>query len=184
MGDAVYEVSSVHLVGFLKTARAMGVLDAALPRLSAKARAVVEHPHDARWFPASVIQELTEQVAATSSGEVLAELNYRMTKDALGRLILPLLKVALAIAGKSPSTIFTRLDQLASVAMKGLRVSWTAKGAQAGTLRFEYPVPPPTVAHHSWGGAFRFGFELAGAQGVVDSHAYDGNTLLMNVSWK
>ncbi|MFZ5444451.1 MAG: hypothetical protein ACOZQL_30950 [Myxococcota bacterium] len=180
---AGYEVSSVHLSAFIKMARAMGVLERVLPTLSAGTRAVVERPSDARWYPAQVISELAEQVLAVAGGEVLEELNYRMTKESLGRLILPVLKVALAIAGNSPATIFSRLDDVLAVAMRGIRVEWTPQGPTAGTLRFVYPEAPPRSAESSWRGALRFGFELTRADGRVVRSTVEGGALVMELAW-
>lgn len=181
-----YEASAVHVAGFVAAARAVGALEPALPHLAPSTRAVLDQPYAAKWVPAAVIQDLTATIAARVGPEVLDELNYRMTKDSLGRLVLPLLKVALTLTGRTPATIFSRLDDSVRVAMKGVRATWESTGPQGGTVRISYPVPPPPVVHLAWRGVFRFGFELTGTRGALDRFEYvdGGKTLVLRVSWR
>lgn len=180
-----YEASSVHVAGFVAAAKAVGALEKALPHVAPETRAVVERPFDRKWVPAAVIQDLTATVAAKAGPEVLAELNYRMTRDSLGRLVLPLLKVGMALTGRSPASVFSRLDDSVKVAMKGVHVTWEATSPSGGVVRISYPEPPPPVVHHAWAGVFRFGYELAGTTGKLESFEYveGGKTLVMKVSW-
>lgn len=180
-----YLASSVHIAGFVSAAKRLNVLEKALPLLAAPTRHVLEHPFDQKWVPAQVIQDLTARVADAYGPETLDELNFMMTKDSLGKLVLPMLKVALAITGSSPATVFSRLNDSVKVAMQGVTTKWVAEGANAGRVTVRYPEAPPPVVHHSWRGIFRFAFELTGKQGQLTAHRYvdEGKTLELDVTW-
>ena len=55
-----YEVSGIHLAGFVKAARQLGVFDAALARVSPAAREVLAIPHRRSWVSANTLQELAK----------------------------------------------------------------------------------------------------------------------------
>lgn len=180
-----YLASSVHIAGFVKAAKELGLLEKVLPLLTAETRHVLENMFDQKWVTAHVIQDLTSRIAEVHGAEKLDELNFVMTKDSLGKLVMPLLKVALAITGRSPATIFSRLGDSVKVAMQGLTTTWDPEGANAGRITMRYPEVPPQVIHHCWRGVFRFAFELTGRDGKLASHRYldGGRTLEMQVSW-
>jgi hypothetical protein len=180
-----YEVSSVHISGYLKAARELKVLDAALPLLPPETRAIVDAPHRKSWVHAEVIQQLTVAIAQTAQPEVLADLNYLMCRDSLGPIVMPVLKVAIALTGRHPQTVFSRLNELVSAAMRGVEITWTPRGASAGAVVMRYPEAMPPIVHHAWHGVFKFGFELAGRRPREITHAYTdgGKTLRFELEW-
>lgn len=180
-----YRASSVHIAGFVTAAKRLGFFDKALPLLAPETRHVLDHPFDEKWVSAHVIQDLTARIAEQYGPECLDPLNFAMTKDSIGKLVLPMLRVALAITGRSPATVFARLGDSVKVAMQGVEASWLAASPTAGRVTLRYPEAPPQVVHHAWRGVFRFGFELTGREGQLVSHQYldAGKTLELEVSW-
>lgn len=180
-----YLASSVHIAGFVNAAKQLGLFEKVLPLLNAETRHVLDHPFDQKWVTAHVIQDLTARIAEAHGAEKLDALNFVMTRDSLGKLVMPLLRVALAITGRSPATIFSRLGDSVKVAMKGIDASWLPDGANAGRVTLRYPEVPPQVIHHCWQGVFRFAFELTGRDGRLVAHRYldAGKTLELEVSW-
>lgn len=175
----------MHVAGFVAAARELGLLEKAEPQLTAETRAVLANPYGAKWVSMHVIQDLTAALARVHGPECLDELNLRMTRNSLGKLVLPMLRVALAITGRSPATIFSRLDDSVKVAMKGVSATWLAKGPNAGMVTLRYPEAPPAVVHHAWRGVFRFGFEITERQGRLTAHRYldGGKTIELEVEW-
>lgn len=175
----------MHIAGFVAAARRLGVFEKALPFLTAETRQVLEHPFDAKWVPARVIQDLTARVAEQYGPECLDPVNFAMTKDSLGKLVLPMLRVALSLTGSSPATVFSRLGDSVKIAMKGVSATWRATDPNAGTVTLRYPEAPPPVVHHAWRGVFRFGFELTAREGRLVAHRYldEGKTVEFDVAW-
>jgi hypothetical protein len=180
-----YQVPSHHLAGFVKAARAAGVYDVALAKVSAPSVEIINMPFRRKWLSAYVLQELTVAIAETAGLEVLGEINYRMAKESIGPIVMPLLRVALALTGRTPATLFARLDETVGAATKGMRIAWVPQGKSGGTLNIRYPEPQPRIHHLAWGGVFRFLFELTGSEGRVVKHEYrDGDqTLEFELGW-
>jgi hypothetical protein len=181
-----YEVSSVALASYVKAARELGVLEAALPKVSQNTRDALAAPHRRGWLPASIIQELTAAVYETASAERLSELNYRMTKHSMGPIVMPIIRVAMALTGRSPATVFARLNDAMAAGMRDVQISWAPAGERAGSVTFRYPEKVPVVVHHAWAGIFRFAFELTGHEGRISRHEYAdaGRTLRLDVEWR
>lgn len=179
-----YEVSVMHLSSYVAAARAEGVWEKAEPLLSPQTRALLQAPPPGRWVPGRVLQEVAGCIVEAYGAPVLEGLNYRMTRDSLSRIILPFVKVALTITGRNPTAILSRLQVTAHVSMRGVRIDWFQETPNSGQIRVAYPEPPPQFVHVGWWGALRFGFELTERPATLDKVTYEGNALLMNVSWR
>ncbi len=180
-----YLASSVHIVGFVNAANQLGLMERVLPLLTEETRHTLEHPYEAKWVPARIIQDLTSRIAEVFGPEVLDPLNFVMTKDSMGKLVLPMLRVALVLTGRSPASVFARVGDSVKVAMQGVNASWVPKDDTSGRITLRYVQPPPQVVHHAWKGVFRFAFELTNREGQLDAHRYldAGLTLELDVSW-
>jgi hypothetical protein len=181
----IYEVSSVMVAGFLKAARELGVLDAALPLVTPPYRAIIDAPHRKSWVPGELIMELNTAIAKTSAPERVADVNYVMSKDSISRIVMPLLKVTMALFGRNPAAIFSKLYDVSTTSIRGVGIDWQLVGTSGGAYVIRYPIAVPAVTHHAWEGVFRFGFELAGREGrVAKSEFLDGDkTLRIELSW-
>lgn len=178
-----YEVSSVHLSGFVEAARAIGAWDRAQPHLSDTARARLADLKSQRWMPGSLLQEISAAIVKGSGEDVLDRLNYVMTRDSLSKVVLPLIRVALTLTGRTPATIFARLNDLSRVATRGVTITWEGSNA-SGVVKVTYPEPPAHTVHVGWRGVFRFAFELTGREGTLTHANYEGSSVYMHVSWK
>ena len=67
-----------------------------IPLLAPETRHVLANPYDEKWVSAQVIQDLSNCVAQAHGPDALDEVNFAMTKDWLGKLVLPMLRVPLA----------------------------------------------------------------------------------------
>lgn len=182
---SVYEASAVHVAAFVAAARELGYFEKAEPDLAPETRAVIADPYAKKWVSANVIQDLTVCIARRCGPESLEHLNLLMTRRSLGKLVLPMLKVALAITGRSPATVFSRLDDSVKVAMRGVTATWQPNGPNAGRVTLRYVEPMPDVVHHAWRGIFRFGFEITEREGRLIAHrSLEGRHVLeLDVEW-
>jgi hypothetical protein len=181
-----FEVTSVYVLGFRKALADLGHLDAVVARVDATTRAVLERPFSSRTHSADVLRDLSDALLAVAGPEVFRRHAYLMARDALGRILLPMFKVALALTGRTPATLLARVPDSVQQAMRGVTVTWSSTGPTGGTLAVKYPEPVNRTAEEGWRGTLQFLFELIeGAPGRIARVEWlEGDTLLvMHIAW-
>ena len=163
-----FELSSVNLAGLAKALDASGRRAEIDALLSPSARAALADPHSARWHPGKLAVEMWMAVVKLGGPKWLEELNYEMTKKSFGPIVGSVVKIGLTLSGSSPATVFSRLDNLVSVALKGLQFEWKPR-AQGGVETITYPCAMPREAVEAgWRGIIRVGGEMTGKTIRVD----------------
>ncbi|MEW6433633.1 MAG: hypothetical protein AB1730_19165 [Myxococcota bacterium] len=158
-----FEVSAMNLSALTRALEARGLLDRVKAAVKPETRAALDDPMSARWHPGAVAVDTWQAIVDAEGPAQLEALNLKVTAESFGPVVRPLVKVALALGGSSPATVFARLNDAIKVATRGVTVTWTPSGAQAGQVAFEYPCAmPPVVVEHGWRGVMRFGEELTG----------------------
>jgi hypothetical protein len=165
----MWEASNLQIAGLLRAAKAKGLAEAALARCGPQAQAIFAQPYSARWHPGPLLTEFSMALIACSSTAVFEELNYEMTRTSFGPIVKPLLQVVMAISGRSPATLLSRLEQSAAQGLKGVAITWTPSGPAGGRVTVVYPHGLPPEVQFAWRGVFRFVGELAGAPVTVRS---------------
>lgn len=158
-----FEVSAMNLSGLVKALTSRGLIEKVKAEVRPETLAALENPMSARWHPGALAVDVWNAVIKVDGPQQYEALNLKLTSESFGPVVRPLIKVALALGGSSPATIFSRLNDAIKVATRGVTVSWAPSGPTAGQVTFEYPcaVPPPVV-EHGWRGVMRFGEELTG----------------------
>ncbi len=167
-GTDPFEISSLHLSSVGKALKDAGIHDAAIGSLQPATRAALDEPNLQRWFAGSIVEDVWQTVATHFGFEKLAEINYRVAKQSFGPVVMPVIKVALALSGSSPASVAGRLESMLKLAIREVKIVWAASGANGGTITITYPRPVVAVAEHAWRGVFRFMFEITGRQGGID----------------
>lgn len=181
-----FQVTSVYLSGFKKALSDMGLLEAVTARVSAATKAVLDAPFSARTHDGAVLADLSDTLRSIGGGEKVQEHAYVMARDALARILIPMFKVALALTGRSPATLLSRLGDSVEQATRGVRVQWQADSANGGKLRIDYPVVVSQSAEDGWRGSLKFLFELVEGMPatITKSEWLNGQrTLLFHISW-
>ena len=180
-----FELSSVNVASLAKALESSGRRKEIDALLSPEARAVLADPHSARWHPGKLAVEMWMAVVKLGGAKWLEELNYEMTKKSFGPIVGSVVKIGLTLSGSSPATIFSRLDSLVSVALKGLRFEWKPGGAQAGVETITYPCAMPKEAVEAgWRGIIRVGGEMSGKTIRIDRfEAESDRRFRLEVSW-
>lgn len=180
-----FDVSATTMTAIQKALREAGQYEPVRAALGAEAQRVLDEPNGTRWHPGAVANEVWAAIVQVAGPAGLEALNLRMTQKSFGPIVRPLLKVALALGGNSPATIFKRLGEALHVAMRGVQVTWAASGPSAGNLTFEYPVAMANVVvESSWRGVLRFSEELTGVPLRFDGFAADGERrFTFRLSW-
>ena len=117
--------------------------------------------------------------------EAVETLNHEIVRDSLGPVLGPVLKMATLLAGASPATLFSRLDQLASAGSRGSTHTWAKESDTSGTLTIRYPSPQPLALMEAiWRGIFRVTRDLLGTPVIIDSVTEaPGHAFVFRIRW-
>jgi hypothetical protein len=168
---ADFDVSATQVNGMLKALEHFEVREAVVARLRPEVQNILTTLWSTRWVPSMVMEEITNAVEAQGGLELIERLNTQMMRDSLGPILAPMLKVALAITGRTPATLFSRLGEAGKTAMRGEVVfAYEVTSPRSGTLTIRYPRPLAPNLLAVWRGVFRFLYELSGMpQGRVEA---------------
>jgi hypothetical protein len=167
-----FEVSAMHLNAMARSLELSGVKAAVVARVSPATRDALSSPWGARWQPSIMLEELSMACVAEGGEALLEKVTYDMTKRSFGPIVSPMLKVALALTGRTPKTLLARLDDSVKLAMRGVVITWADTGPRTGTVTVRYPRALDVEVLAAWRGGLTFMFELAGEPGwkVQTSH--------------
>lgn len=155
-----FEVTAVYVSGFRKALIDLGLLEQVEARIQPSTKAALDAPFSARTHDADVLRDLSEVLHALSGSAVFQQHAYLMARDSLGKILVPMFKVALALTGRSPGTLLARVPDSVHQAMRGVTVTWKPDGPRGGALVVDYPEPVAPAAEDGWRGTLKFLFEL------------------------
>lgn len=148
--------------------RSAGALDAVRPRLSAEAARLVDKPPlPVSWVEIRLAHEPLVALAALRGRDEVRALGHRVVTGQLGAVFRPLLASTLRLFGGSPATLFSRIDTLTAIMLRGVRFSWTASGTTAGTMLIEYPYAVDDALFATWEGILQVAYDLTQAKGTI-----------------
>lgn len=162
------EVAGAVVRAYVDELRALGVLEEIRPRLSPEAAQLVDKPPmPVSWVEVRLAHEpLVALGQVRGRGEVRA-LAHRVAGGKVGVILKPLLTTTLRLFGGTPATLFSRLDTLTAVMLRGVKFSWTAAGPTAGTVGIDYPYPVDDALFATWEGMLHLGFDLSQTAGTL-----------------
>ena len=184
--STTYEVSSSYVAGLVKVLKAEGHLDAVLAQVGVEGQRAIAEPLANRWWDGAVMDQLMGALQKIRGDAVVERVSFSTLKAAMGPLVMPLVKVTLAITGSTPDALLTRSGQFLSISVRGLNVTWTPTGASAGTYVVQYPVKVTRAYLPLWKGMLGYVFELTQVRGTVENAVadLDGRTFRYTFSWK
>ncbi|MDP1919786.1 MAG: hypothetical protein Q8L14_26265 [Myxococcales bacterium] len=181
-----FEVTAVYVSGFRKALVDLGLLEQVEVRLQPSTKAVLDAPHSARTHDADVLRDLSDVLFALSGKAVFQQHAYLMARDSLGKILIPMFKVALALTGRSPATLLARVPDSVHQAMRGVTATWQPDGPNRGALVVDYPEPIALAAEDGWRGTLKFLFELVeGTPATISKveHLNGNQRLSIHVAW-
>jgi hypothetical protein len=171
---------------YLDDLRSIGALDAIRPRLSPQAAQMMEKPPlPVSWVEINLAHEPLVALAALRGRDEVRALGHRVVRGTLGSVIRPLLTTTLALFGGTPATLFSRMDTLTAVMLRGVKFSWTSGSSNGGTVAIDHPYPVDTAVFAAWEGVLHIAYDLAKLPGTVrEARVVDGgNRGEIDVSW-
>lgn len=168
MSEAPFQVSAVLITGLKKASAQLGIADACRAQMDADTGALWDRPGDRSWHPGHLFQSMTVAMTKVVSNEQLADLYYRLCRDQFGPIVTGMIRIAVALSGPSPHTVFANMKPMLALALKGAQVDYVQSSPRSGKFAATYPLAFPEATAHAWGGVTRFCCEIVGHAGVVD----------------
>jgi hypothetical protein len=102
------------------------------------ARMMDNPPGPLSWIPAARLEDLEELVARRGGPEAAYELGLVAARNLGGSVVKPVIKLALALFGGSPDTLFGNLDRMYSMVTRGLHFVWRDADRKAGVIEAQF----------------------------------------------
>lgn len=153
---------------YLADLRASGALEAVRPRLSAEAAKLVDKPPlPVSWVEIRLAHEPLVALSALRGRDEVRALGHRVATGQLGTLVRPLIASTLRFFGGNPASLFSRLDTITAVMLRGVKFSWTSPGPAEGTVAIDYPYAVDDALFATWEGILQIAYELVKTTGTV-----------------
>ena len=181
-----HEISGSHLANLKKALQKLGLLERVVARLPTAAANAIADPGRLGWWPGSLSQDILLGVREVGGLEAVERLGSANVEVGAGPIVMPLVKVLLALGGSKPSSFFGRIAQFSSTSERGTKITWADLDDKHGKITVEYPDPVDEVVLTVWRGGISKGFDVLSRSGRVDSatRSADGRTLTFLLSWE
>ncbi len=176
--------SEVLWRSYAHMAHQLGIFETVRARLPDETKPLWDGTGTRAWYPLRHFRALVVALSQLPNA-TYEEYSYSLTRDRFGPIISGLLRVAFAMSGASPHTVFRRFPVLVTLGLKGLHATYTRQSDSTGELVISYPEPWPEAASIGWTGIIRYLFETSGhSEGRVTSVLMtDDRTFRIGLSW-
>ncbi len=182
---ANHRVSGNHLAHVSKILQRLSWFDATLAQLGHEAAAALLRPLSQRWWSDAIGDEITGTIFNLYGEAGLERFTDELLDNLFTRVLMPVIKVAIAFGGLSPHSLLSRASSLASYSFRGMKLAWNRTGEGAGLLQIEYPNPcsPHTVPQMTV--VMRWIFKTTGVQGHVlrGTRSPTGLVVELEIEW-
>jgi hypothetical protein len=134
------------------------------------AELIEKPPFPFAWMPAVAMDELESALSMVAGRQACVDLGMTAGRKLGGSVIQPVLKMATALFGNTPATVFQNLERFYSMVLKGMKFEYEATGPKAGIVRATAGGPRvPAALFDVTRGNLSYVFELCGVQGTVSA---------------
>jgi hypothetical protein len=125
-------------------------------------------PFPFAWMSAAAMDELESALSTVAGREACVDLGMTAGRKLGGSVIQPVLKMATALFGNTPATVFQNLERFYSMVLKGMAFEYEATGPKSGVVRARAEGPQvPAALFDVTRGNLAYVFELCGVKGTV-----------------
>jgi Protein of unknown function (DUF2378) len=146
-----------------------GCADQVRKRVSPSTADLIDKPpFPFAWISASAMDELESALSMVAGREACVDLGMTAGRKLGGTVVQPVLKMATALFGNTPATVFQNLERFYSMVLKGMTFEYQASGPKSGVVRARAEGPHvPAALFDVTRGNLTYVFELCGVKGTV-----------------
>jgi len=134
----------------------------------ATAELIEKPPFPFAWMPAIAMDELQTALSLVSGRQACVDLGMTAGRKLGGSVIQPVLKMATALFGNTPATVFQNLERFYSMVLKGMRFEYQVVSPKEGVVRaWVDGGGVPAALFDVTRGNLSYVFELCGVRGTV-----------------
>jgi len=127
-------------------------------------------PFPFAWIPAAPMDELESALALVAGREACVDLGMTAGRKLGGSVVQPVLKMATALFGNTPVTVFQNLERFYAMVLKGMKFEYEAVSPREGIIRVRAEgANVPAALFDVTRGNLSYVFELCGVRGTVDA---------------
>jgi hypothetical protein len=125
-------------------------------------------PFPFAWMPATPMDELQSALSLVAGRQACVDLGITAGRKLGGSVIEPVLRMATALFGNTPVTVFQNLERFYTMVLRGMRFEYEAAGPREGVVRAHADGPNvPAALFDVTRGNLLYVFELCGVHGTV-----------------
>jgi hypothetical protein len=135
----------------------------------ATAELIEKPPFPFAWMPATPMDELQSALSAVAGRQACVDLGITAGRKLGGSVIEPVLRMATALFGNTPVTVFQNLERFYTMVLRGMRFEYDELGPRQGLVRARADGPNvPAALFDVTRGNLTYVFELCGVAGTVN----------------
>jgi hypothetical protein len=136
----------------------------------ATAELIEKPPFPFAWMPATPMDELQSALSLIAGAQACVDLGVTAGRKLGGTVIEPVLRMATALFGNTPVTVFQNLERFYTMVLRGMRFEYEVVGPRQGLVRAYADGPNvPAALFDVTRGNLTYVFELCGVQGTVEA---------------
>jgi hypothetical protein len=166
----MYQVKGVVVRTYVKYLEREGRMAAVLERLSpAEAATLRNPPLPGTWVDAMVLENVSGAIFELDGLAALRRLSRTTINEGMLPTLRPMIQGIMRLIGVSPSSLFSRLNDVVKTSCKGIDYQWTSTGDRSGKMEVRYDTTRAVPAHAFITGAASLEavLELCSVKGVV-----------------
>lgn len=184
-----WQYSRLGFAGLVGALRSHPVWPQVEGQLREPLASLVSNPQKQTWVDGSLIEELSESVFNAGGAAAVEDIYFRHVNHRLGGLMIPFVKVALALARNDPRAFLSRMNISLAPVSQGLVCTWTELTPTSGVVSVAHgDHRPPLHSRGAWVGIIKFGFDLCGLRERFTCEASvetsKSSSLNYRVAWK
>jgi hypothetical protein len=181
------ETTAMVARSFREALVALGWFDRIRGGASAEVKELLDRPPlPIGWISSQLMDAFFDAMGAALTRQEIRKLGYQSVKGGIGPVLQPILRGIASMSGSTPAAIFSHMDRITKVVVKGTEFKWASQSPTSGLLQLVSVEGLPAPSYPAFEGTFQFAFDVCRTTGEVGvfTVSEDRKTGEVAISWK